>query len=194
MWIDRRCAMSFSSPPMSANVPADGTSLVTGAAGFIGSHLVDRLLSLGGRVVGLDNLVLGKRANLSQALSNANFGFRELDINDCGACLEFLRGETARGPIKTVWHLAANSDIPAGVRDPEVDLKLTYMSTYNVLTMMRTLGIPRIVFASSSAIYGEHEGALREDSGPLFPISNYGAMKLASEGLISAALEQFSRG
>jgi len=164
---------------------------VTGAAGFIGSHLVDRLLSLGGRVVGLDNLVLGKRANLSQALAKANFSFRELDINDCGACLEFLRGEMARGPIKTVWHLAANSDIPAGVRDPEVDLKLTYMTTYNVLRMMRTLGIPRVVFASSSAIYGEHDGPLREDSGPLFPISNYGAMKLASEGLISAMLEQF---
>ena len=183
--------MRFSFPPMSANAPADATSLVTGAAGFIGSHLVDRLLSLGGRVVGLDNLVLGKRANLEQALGNANFSFGELDVNDCGTCLEFLRVETARSPIKTVWHLAANSDIPAGARDPEVDLKLTYMTTYSVLKMMRTLGISRIVFSSSSAIYGEHEGALREDSGPLFPISNYGAMKLASEGLISAMLEQF---
>lgn len=176
---------------MSANAPAGGTSIVTGAAGFIGSHLVDRLLSMDNRVVGLDNLVLGKRANLGKALRSTNFSFQELDVNDCAACLEFLRAETAKGPIKVVWHLAANSDIPAGVRDPEVDLKLTYMTTYNVLKMMRPLGIPRIVFASSSAIYGEHEGALREDSGPLFPISNYGAMKLASEGLISAMLEQF---
>ena len=183
--------MRFSLAPMSVNQPSDGTNLVTGAAGFIGSHLVDRLLATGGRVVGLDNLVLGKRANLAQALDNPNFSFRELDVNDCEACLEFLRGEAARGPIKTVWHLAANSDIPAGVRDPEVDLKLTYMTTYNVLKMMRALYIPQIVFASSSAIYGEHEGALREDTGPLFPISNYGAMKLASEGLISAMLEQF---
>jgi UDP-glucose 4-epimerase len=64
------------------------------------------------------------------------------------------------------------------------------MTTYNVLKTSQALGICQIVFASSSAIYGEHDGPLREDSGPLFPISNYGAMKLASEGIISAALEQ----
>jgi UDP-glucose 4-epimerase len=176
---------------MSKNVPTDGSSLVTGAAGFIGSHLVDRLLALGARVIGVDNLVLGRRANLSQALGNANFSFQELDVNDGGACLEFLRAETARGPIRTVWHLAANSDIQAGGRNPDVDLNLTFMTTYNVLKMMQTLGIPRLVFASTSAIYGELGGPLREDSGPLFPISNYGAMKLASESIISAALEQF---
>jgi UDP-glucose 4-epimerase len=177
-------------PTASPNNPIKRTCFVTGAAGFIGSHLVDRLLALGFRVAGVDNLLLGTRKNLAQAMENANFSFRELDVNDETACLKFLHAEAARNPIETVWHLAANSDIQAGGLDPDVDLRLTFMTTYNVLKVAQALQIPRIVFASSSAIYGEHDGALREDSGPLFPISNYGAMKLASEGIISAALER----
>ena len=170
---------------------ANETCVVAGAAGFIGSHLVDRLLALGARVIGLDNLSLGKRANLAKALENGNFTFHELDVNDRGKCLEFLRVESARHPIRTVWHLAANSDIPAGVENPEVDLRQTFMTTYHLLEVMQKLKIPQMVFASTSAIYGEHAGAVREDSGPLLPISNYGAMKLASEGIISAAAERF---
>jgi len=167
------------------------SSLVTGAAGFIGSHLVDRLLALGHRVVGLDNLTLGRRANLAQALRNRQFSFAELDVNDAEASLAFLREDAARGPIKTVWHMAANSDIQAGGRDPDVDLRLTFLTTYNVLKMMHSLHIPQLVFASSSAIYGDHDGLLKEDTGPLLPVSSYGAMKLASEGSITAALERF---
>lgn len=176
---------------MSALASKNRTFLVTGAAGFIGSHLVDRLLALGYRVVGVDNMVLGKRANLAQALQDANFRFRELDINDYETTLDFARSEVERGPVETVWHMAANSDIQAGGQNPDVDLRLTFMTTYNLLKVMQTLKIPRMVFASSSAIYGEHKGLLREETGPLFPISNYGAMKLASEAAISAALERF---
>jgi UDP-glucose 4-epimerase len=176
---------------MSALTSKIGTCLVTGAAGFIGSHLVDRLLTLGFRVIGVDNMLLGKRTNLAEALQNSNFEFRELDINDCENFLEFVRTQAERAPIETVWHMAANSDIQAGGRDPDVDLRLTFMTTFNVLKLMQALKIPRIIFASSSAIYGEHKGILREDTGPLFPISNYGAMKLASEAAISAALERF---
>src|SRR6266404_5933544 len=175
---------------MSDEALAAETCLVTGSAGFIGSHLVERLLGLGARVVGVDNLVLGQRANLAGSLANINFSFRELDVNDGGACLEFVKAEMARSPIRTLWHLAANSDIRAGVENPDLDLKLTFMTTYNLLRMMETLGIPKLVFASTSAIYGQHDRPLREDSGPLLPISTYGAMKLASEAIISAAVER----
>ena len=176
---------------MPAPKPASAVSLVTGAAGFIGSHLVDRLLSLGHRVIGIDNLILGRRDNLSQAQKHANFVFRELDLNDTGRCQEFLRAETKSSPIETLWHLAANSDIQAGVRNPDVDLNLTFLTTYNALKLMEALRIPRIVFASTSAIYGDHDVELKEETGPCFPISSYGAMKLASEGIISAAVERF---
>src|ERR1043166_2529603 len=176
---------------MLANGLASEAHAVTGAAGFIGSHLVDRLLGLGLRVAGVDNLLLGRRENLTAASLQENFNFRELDLNDYAACRDFFRAEHKRNPITTIWHLAANSDIQAGGKDPDVDLMRTFMTTYNTLKMMQELRIPQIVFASSSAIYGEHEGPLSEESGPLFPISNYGAMKLASEGVISAALERF---
>jgi UDP-glucose 4-epimerase len=166
-----------------------GTCFVTGAAGFIGSHLVDRLLSLGRRVVGVDSLVLGRRANLAQALRHPSFRFAELDVNDVPACQAFIRSEAA--PIETVWHLAANSDIQAGGNNPDIDLNLTFLTTYHVLKLMQALAIPQIAFASTSAIYGEHPGLLREETGPLFPISNYGAMKLASEGILTAGLERF---
>jgi UDP-glucose 4-epimerase len=91
-----------------------------------------------------------------------------------------------------VWHLAANSDIPAGVEDANVDLRDTFMTTFNTLQLMKEFEIPVLAFASSSAIYGDlGERPLTEDIGPLLPISNYGAMKLASEAAISAAAERF---
>ena len=164
------------------------TNYVTGAAGFIGSHLVDRLLALGHRVVGVDNFVLGKKANLAAALKNPNFVFEELDVNNFDAALAFAKRQ---GPIDTIWHMAANSDIQAGSREPDVDLRLTFLTTFNTVKLAETLKVPQIAFASSSAIYGDYPGVLNEDAGPLFPISTYGAMKLASEGVLSAALERF---
>src|SRR5262245_4514555 len=138
-------------------------SLITGTAGFIGSHLADRLLALGHSVVGLDNMILGKRTNLTQALKSSHFVFKEMDVNDYESCAAFLKSESERGPFETVWHMAANSDIQAGGLNPDVDLQATFLTTYNVLRLMQALEIPQLAFASTSAIYGEHPGLLRED-------------------------------
>jgi UDP-glucose 4-epimerase len=165
--------------------------LVTGAAGFIGSHLVDKLLSLGWQVLGVDNMILGSRHNLAAALQSSDFTFEELDVNRVEILRTFLNSQTKDSPVQTVWHLAANSDIQAGSLDPDIDLQRTFLTTYNTLKVMQEFKVPQIVFASTSAIYGELDGLLREGSGPLFPVSNYGAMKLASEGIITAALERF---
>jgi UDP-glucose 4-epimerase len=165
--------------------------LITGAAGFIGSQLADKLLASGHRVFGVDNLVLGNRSNLAEALKSPNFSFEEVDVNDLKRFREFLKSAAKIGPIETVWHMAANSDIQAGGANPDIDLERTFLTTYHTLKLMEEFGISKLVFASSSAIYGELGGALTELSGPLHPISNYGAMKLASEGIITAALERF---
>src|SRR5688572_28846417 len=120
------------------------SAFVTGAAGFIGSHLIDRLLQLGQRVIGVDNLVLGKRANLQSAVKHPNFAFTELDVNDIEACEAYLK---QHAPIGTVWHMAANSDIQAGSRDPDIDLRLTFLTTYNTLKLAQRLGVKQVVLA-----------------------------------------------
>ena len=165
--------------------------LVTGAAGFIGSHLIDRLLERGCFVLGVDNMKLGRRANLAGALEHPKFKFVELDVNDLPSFTRAVRQLSHDKPFDMTWHLAANSDIRAGGADPEVDLRDTFLTTFNTLRLMRELKIPNIAFASTSAIYGVLPGLMQEDMGPLFPISNYGAMKLASEACISAAAEAY---
>jgi UDP-glucose 4-epimerase len=171
----------------SVSRPHTETHFVTGAAGFIGSHLVDLLLSSGYEVIGVDNLSRGRRCNLGNALKDSRFRFFEADVTDLNCLRQIVSGFR----IHTVWHLVANSDIGAGVADPNVDLRDTFITTFNTLLVMRETGIKRIAFASSSAVYGVHDKTLDENTGPLFPISNYGAMKLASEALISAAVESF---
>jgi UDP-glucose 4-epimerase len=165
--------------------------IVTGAAGFIGSQLVDRLIQQGHTVVGIDNFVRGREENLASASTSERFSFVRADLADIEAVTAGLAPVLAAGTFDWVWHFAANSDIPSGVADPSIDLRDTFLTTFNVLKLMRGHAIKAIAFASTSAIYGVKPGRIREDAGPLFPISNYGAMKLASEAIIGAAMESF---
>jgi len=161
--------------------------LVTGGAGFIGSHLVDTLVDKGYRVVAVDNLVLGRKENLAHLSENTQFRFVEMDVRNLQGLFNLFREES----FDVVFHLAANSDVQQEAIDTERDLELTFLTTYSVLECMRLSGNRQFVFASSSAIYGETEGLLDEDFGPLRPISLYGAAKLAAEGYTTAFAHNF---
>ncbi len=168
------------------------TILVTGGAGFIANTLVDSLLSSGDSVICLDNLCRGAVSNIARFTEKNSFRFSAVDLADLDAFRSCLDSHAELGPISEVWHLAANSDISAGIVDSGVDLRDTFMTTFNVLRIMEERKIGELLFASSSAIYGDlGEKELTETTGPLFPISNYGAMKLASEAMITAAAEKF---
>src|SRR5580658_8847706 len=163
--------------------------LITGVAGFVGSQLADVLLAAGDDVAGVDDFSLGKREHLATARQNPRFRFVEADISDTGrtvAAFRELAGETAPDII---WHLAANSDIAAGVADPSIDFTRTLSTTFATIEGAKAIGARAIAFSSTSAVYGEADKLLTEDVGPLLPISSYGAAKLASEALLSAAAE-----
>jgi len=156
--------------------------LVTGGAGFIGSHLCDSLLSKGNDITVVDNLVLGRKENISHLLEKNNFRFIEADLLNIAK----LKNIFHEGQFEMVYHLAANSDIQKGGTNPQVDFDLTFETTFCVLQCMREFKIAKLFFSSTSAIYGETLENLTEDFGPLLPVSNYGASKLASEAFISA--------
>jgi len=166
--------------------------LITGIAGFVGVNLAQELLRHGQRIFGIDNLSRGTLENLTGLNGHANFAFAEVDITNLPNFRSTIRQFELTENITEIWHLAANSDIPAGFNDSTVDLKDTFMTTFNTLLVMKEFGIKSLAFASSSAIYGDHgDVPLVENLGPLLPISNYGAMKLASEAAISVAAESY---
>ncbi len=177
---------------LTARLDSIMTILITGVAGFIGCNLANIFIRQGKKVVGLDNFCRGSLSNIEHLLGNELFSFAEVDLSDLNAYRDVIKSNHFNGPITEVWHMAANSDIPAGVYDSQVDLRDTFMTTFNTLEIMKEFGMRVLLFASSSAIYGNlGEAKLVEDIGPLFPISNYGAMKLASEAAISASAESF---
>jgi UDP-glucose 4-epimerase len=158
-------------------------ALITGGAGFIGSNLAAQLLEKGCEVFCVDNLSLGNRENIESLLTGGNFHFYEKDSSLAEALLDIA----GNNKIDIVFHLAANSDIQLSARQPDIDYKNTFTTTYAVLECMRRQGIKRLFFSSTSAVYGEHPGAcLAEDAGSLAPISYYGGAKLASEAFISS--------
>ena len=166
--------------------------IVTGAAGFIGSQLTDDLLDEGHRVTGIDDLSLGRLAHLAAARTSRNFLFIERDISRTEAAADCLQQATAwAGPPDLIWHFAANSDISSGATAPGADFRRTLQTTFAIVEAGRMAGVRKVAFASTSAVYGENDAVLEEDAGPLLPISFYGATKLASEALLSAAAETF---
>ena len=167
-------------------------TVIFGGAGFIGKTLVDLLVNTSLNIlVIVDNLSNGKLAHLEQYLSSNRVYFFEKDCSIASECNDIFLFSSSLGSVDSVWHLAANSDIPSGTKNPNIDLKDTFFTTYNIVNGINNYNIKRLYFASSSAIYGDFNGMpITEDAGPLLPISNYGAMKLASEAFISAAAEQ----
>jgi UDP-glucose 4-epimerase len=155
--------------------------LVTGCAGFIGSHLTDRLLSEGHVVVGYDNLSTGQEVFLTQALQSPNFSFIRGDILDLDTLTEAARSTSI------VFHLAANADVRFGLQHPSKDLQRNTIGTFNVLEAMRANGVKRIAFSSTGSVYGEAEVFPTPENSP-FPVqtSLYAASKLSGESLIEA--------
>lgn len=161
--------------------------LVTGGAGFIGSHLVDRLMNLDREVTVLDDLSQGSLKNLEQWLKNPRFQFIEADLKDHDAAVKGVKD------IGVVFHLAANPEVRVGETDPTVHFRENLTATSNLLEAMRkSRSAKTLVFASTSTVYGEAEVLpTPEDYGPLVPISTYGASKLGCEALACSYAHTF---
>ena len=159
---------------------------ITGAAGFIGSNTVDRLLAAGHHIVGFDNLSTGQRRFLASALAYPQFTFCEADLLDRQSLTEAMKG------AELAIHFAANADVRFGTEHPRKDLDQNTIATWNVLEAMRETGCKRIVFSSTGSIYGEPDVFPTPETCP-FPVqtSLYGASKLAAEALIQAYCEGF---
>ena len=162
------------------------TTFVTGAAGLIGSHLVDRLLRDGEDVIGYDNLSTGMPEFIANARCYPSFTFVKGDLLDTDALTKGMRGASR------VAHLAANADVRFGLDHPRKDLEQNTIATFNVLEAMRANNIKEIIFSSSGSIYGEANIVPTPEDAP-FPVqtSLYGASKLAGEGMIAAYAEGY---
>lgn len=160
--------------------------LVTGGAGFIGSHIVDRLMDAGNEVIVFDNFSSGHMEFIGQHLGKPNFTLIKGDL----VTTEEI--DMACKDIDLVYHVAANPDVKLGAVDTKVHFDQNITATYNLLEAMRKNNVPNIVFTSTSTVYGEAEVIpTPEEYGPLVPISLYGASKLACEALITSYSHTF---
>ena len=155
---------------------------IAGGAGFIGSHLCDALIKKGNKIIVADKLIMG-RQNIEHLLNNPNFKFYELELaeqRNVDAIFE-------ENKIDAVYHMAANSDIQKGGKEPSIDFNDTLLTTKDILEAMRKNNVKNMFFASTSAVYGEMPDIkLSETTGGIKPVSYYGGAKLASEALISS--------
>jgi UDP-glucose 4-epimerase len=160
--------------------------LVTGAAGFVGSHLTDALLARGHAVVGLDNLSSGQEPFLEHARRSERFTFVRGDILDVPVLRRAISG------VDAVYHLAANADVRGGFASPRTDLEQNTLGTFEVLEGMREAGVKRIIFASSAAALGEPDVFPTPENCQIpAQTSLYGASKMACEGLLAAYCEGY---
>ena len=158
-----------------------GKIMITGGAGFIGSHLTQKLINENNEVVVLDNLSTGNKSNLKSCIDRKNLKFIVEDLKNENQVSEHLKN------IDTVFHMAADPEVRTGFSDPKSAYDQNIKNTYQLLESIRKSNIKQFVFASSSVVYGEVEIIpTPETFGPLLPISIYGRTKLACEGLISS--------
>ena len=158
-----------------------GPVVVTGGAGAIGSWLVRVLVGRGIEVRVIDNLSTGRREHLAEAGSARNCRLTVADLREPSTYSDLFRGASE------VWHFAANTDIQKGSKDPEIDFADGTVATFRVLEAARRYDVPRVLFSSSSVVYGfPKRFPTPEDYGPLEPESLYGAAKLAGEAMSSA--------
>lgn len=162
-------------------------AIVTGGAGFIGSHLVSRLLSLQYSVLVIDNFSSRKKDSLKRHLKNRRLRIVKADLLYQKALNKYFTSD-----VDIVFHLAANPNIAKGVKDPSIDFKQTIVATFHVLQAMRRAGIRKIFYTSGSGVYGDHGSLyMKESCGELSPVSMYGASKLSAEAFISAFCHLF---
>jgi UDP-glucose 4-epimerase len=163
-------------------------AVVTGGAGFIGSHTVDRLVELGHRVIVLDDFRTGKRANLARwadpkhAFDGAEPALEIVTCDVSHGIFAALAPLTARyGKVERIVHLAAQVSVVHSVANPLVDMSVNYGGTLHVLEYARAAGVAKVVFASSAAVYGDVSELPVTEDAPKQPVSPYGIDKLASE-------------
>lgn len=153
----------------------DYTALVTGAAGFVGSHLVDALIAKNVRVIGFDDFSQGNKGNLTQAIANKAFQLIEGDIRDYPTLERYCRN------VDVVFHLAAVTRVAESIENPRKYLDINTLGTLNVLIAALKADVKRLIFASTAAVYGEQSQIPVPENVPLNPISPYGVTKVAGE-------------
>jgi UDP-glucose 4-epimerase len=161
-------------------------TLVTGGAGFIGSHLTDKLIAKGNDVVVFDNLSSGDLKNLEHLKDNKKFSFIKGDL------LKAEDIEVALRNVSRVYHIAANPEVRLGETNTKTHFEQNIVASYNLLEAMRKNDVKKIVFTSTSAVYGDAKVIPTSENYPAMPISTYGASKLAVEGMISSFCHTFS--
>ncbi|MBI5227933.1 NAD-dependent epimerase/dehydratase family protein [Candidatus Micrarchaeota archaeon] len=159
--------------------------VVTGAAGFIASHVVDELLSKGSQIIAIDNMRTGQPKIVQEHKKHKNYKFVKEDLLHRDKIISLCKG------ADFIFHLAANADIRGGIKDTQIDLEQNVIATHNVLEAMRINDIKGLVFSSSAAVYGTQKTFPTPEDAPKVQTSLYGASKLAAESLIEAYSEYY---